>query len=414
MSAQHRVVVVGASLAGLRTAEQLRRVGHRGPITVLGAEPHLPYNRPPLSKEVLADPEQAEPEVLAERLAFRRRSSTANVEFRLGDAVTAADLTAGTLTTAGGRQHTFDGLVAATGLRPRRLGVPGPTRGRHVLRTVEDCHGLRTEVSRGPRSVVVVGAGFVGCEVAATLVKAGHTVTVIEPAGAPMARVLGSVLADAVQRHHEAAGIRFRIGLGVAAYAGTGSVSSVLLTSGEEILADIVVEAVGSVCNVEWLAGNGLDLSDGVLVDNHLQVVSNGPGTPTLPIVAVGDIARFPNPRFDHVPRRVEHWSIPTDTAKRAAVSLVAAFAGDTADAADFAPVPSFWSDQLDLRFQSFGSTALAEDIRVEEGDVGRLSDGLLASYHRDGRHIGTLAINLSPARQRDLRAAFAPLVPTP
>ncbi len=407
MSAQHRVVVVGASLGGLRTAEQLRSAGHLGPITVLGAEPHLPYNRPPLSKEVLADPAYAEPTALAARLAFRRRSSTADVDFQLDDAVIGADLTAGTLMTAGGRQHSCDALVAATGLRPRRLTVSGPNRGRHVLRTVEDCHGLRAEVTGRARAVVVVGAGFVGCEVAATLLQGGHTVTVVEPAGAPMARVLGPVVAAAVQRHHEAAGIRFVIGRGVAAYSGDDAVSGVLLDSGEEIRADLAVEAVGSVCNTEWLAGNGLDLTDGLLVDEHLRAPV------PVPTVAVGDIARFPNPLFDDVPRRVEHWSIPTDTARRAAATLVAALDGDAPDTTPFAPVPSFWSDQLDLRFQSFGSPALADEIRVEEGDVDRLAEGLLATYHRAGRRVGTLTINLSPARQRDLRAEFTALAPT-
>jgi len=161
------------------------------------------------------------------------------------------------------------------------------------------------------------------------------------------------------------------------------------------------------VCNTEWLAGNGLDLTDGVLVDNHLLVDG------AVRVVAVGDVARFPNPLFDDIPRRVEHWSMPTDTAKRAAATLVARLAGEMPDPAPFAPVPSFWSDQLDLRFQSFGSPALADDVRVEEGDPDHLTAGVLATYHREGRHVGTLAVNLSPARQRDLRNAFAVLVPT-
>ncbi|MBO9520609.1 MAG: FAD-dependent oxidoreductase [Nocardioidaceae bacterium] len=398
-----RVAVVGGSLAGLRAAEQLRAAGHTGPVTVLGAEPWLPYNRPPLSKEALA--EGGAPDALAARLAFRRRASIADVDFRLGDPVAAAVLADRTLVTEAGHTLGYDGLVVATGLRPRRLAVPGPSTGRHVLRTVADCHALRAALS-GPADVVVVGAGFVGCEVAGTLHGLGHRVTVVEPAGPPMVRVLGAPVATAVQRHHEAAGIRFVIGAGVTAFTGDSRLTGVVLDTGETLPADVVVEAVGSVCNVEWLAGNDLDLSDGVLTDNHLRAAER--------VVAVGDLARFPNPLVDDVPRRVEHWSIPTDTAKRAAATLaaeLAELAGVTPDlvrnGAPFAPVPSFWSDQLGLRFQSYGSPALADEVRVEEGDPDHLPGGLLATYHRDGRHLGSLAINLSPARQRELREAF-------
>ena len=408
MSAQPRVAIVGASLAGLRAAEQLRAAGHDGPITVFGAEPHLPYNRPPLSKEALANPHDTDPSRLAERLAFRHRAATADVEFRLGDAVASADLTAGTLATESGHRAEYDGLVVATGLRPRRLTAPGPVAGRHVLRTVEDCHGLRTDLlQRGPAEVVVIGAGFIGCETAATLRTLGHTVTVIEPTGPPLARVIGDLLAAAVQRHHEAAGVRFVLGAGVTAFLGEDRVAGVVLDSGEVLPADVVVEAVGSVCNTEWLAGSGLPLDDGVLTDNQLRIA----GAPRA--VAVGDVARFPNPLFDEVPRRVEHWSNPSDTAKRAAATLAGLFAGGQPGVAPFAPLPSFWSDQFDLRFQSFGSLSLADEVRVKEGDPHRLSNGVLATYHRSGRLVGTLTININPARQRDLRNEFAALVPT-
>ena len=408
MSATHRVAVVGGSLAGLRAAEQLRASGHTGPVTVFGAEPHPPYNRPPLSKEVLAAPAGGEPAELLERLLFRRRASAADVEFRLGDAVAAADLAAGTLVTESGHASAYDGLVVATGLRPRRLAVAGPAAGRHVLRTVDDCHGLRAGlVAAGTAEVVVVGAGFIGCEAAATLRTLGHRVTVVEPAGAPMARVIGEVLGSAVQRHLETAGIRFVLGTGVTGYTGENRVTGVLLDTGETLAADLVLEAVGSVCNTEWLAGNGIDLSDGVLTDNQLRVVG------ARAAVAVGDLARFPNPLFDDVPRRVEHWSIPTDTAKRAARTLLAVLHGEAPDPTPFAPVPSFWSDQLDLRLQSFGSPVLADEVRIDEGDPDRLLGGVLATYHRAGRHVGTLAVNLTPARQRDLRNAFSSLVPT-
>ncbi|GAA3524111.1 FAD-dependent oxidoreductase [Nocardioides daeguensis] len=400
------MVVVGGSLGALRAAEQLRAGGHAGPITVLGAEAHLPYNRPPLSKDVLAAGEPLAPAALADRLAFRRRASTADVDFRLGDPVVASDLRAGVVWTGSGSATSYDGLVVATGLRPRHLDVSGPALGRHVLRTVEDSHGLRADLERGPGlRVVVVGAGFIGCESAATLRKLGHEVTVVEPVGSPMERVIGAAVSAAVQGHLEAAGIRFVLGTGITGYLGEERVEGVVLGTGRVLPADVVVEAVGSLCNTEWLAGNGLDLSDGVLTDNRMRVVG------AERVVAVGDVARFPNPLFDDVPRRVEHWSVPTDTARCAAATLLGDLAGMPPDD-EFAPVPSFWSDQLDLRLQSFGSPALADEVVVEEGDLEHLLDGLLVTYHRQGRHVGTLAVNLSAARQRGLREQFSRPVP--
>ncbi|MFD0660174.1 NAD(P)/FAD-dependent oxidoreductase [Thermocatellispora tengchongensis] len=326
------------------------------------------------------------------------RSSVADVTFRLGAAVAAADLARGRLTLADGREAGFDGLVAATGLRPRRLPLPGPQAGRHALRTLDDCLALRAALGPGTR-VVVAGAGFVGCEVAATALRLGCQVTVVEPAAEPMLAVLGPELGRAVRRHHEAAGVRFVTGRLTAAVHGRDRVRAVELDDGTTLEADVLIEAVGSVPNTEWLAGNGLDLSDGVLCDNALRAGER--------LVAAGDVARFPNPLFDDRPRRVEHWSIPGDTAKRAAATLTALLAGRALDPAPFAPVPSFWSDQLDLRLQSFGSPALAEEARLEEGDPARLGEGVLATYHREGRHVGTVAVNLPPARQRELRAAF-------
>ncbi|WP_405647728.1 NAD(P)/FAD-dependent oxidoreductase [Streptomyces uncialis] len=402
------IAVVGASLAGLRTAEQLRAAGHTGPVTVLGDERHLPYNRPPLSKDLLSSPGDLSPGELHAKVEFRRRASVADVTFRLGLPVVVADVRGGRLWLEDGTAVAFDGLVAATGLRPRRLPLPGPLTGRHVLRTLDDCVALRGGLRPGAR-VVVIGAGFIGCEVAATALRLGCRVTVVEPGGAPMLRVLGARLAEAVQRHHEAAGVRFVIGRTVARFLGDGHVTGVRLDDGSALVADAVVEAVGSVPNTEWLAGNDfLDLNDGVLCDNRL--LARGAEL----LVAVGDIARFPNPLLDTVPRRVEHWSVPTDTARRAAATLTALLAGTEPDPAPFRPLPSFWSDQSDLRFQSFGSPALADEIRLEEGDPDRLAAGLLATYHRRSVPVGTVAINLPPARQRELREAFGTLSPAP
>lgn len=463
------VAVVGAGLGGLRTAEQLRAAGHDGPVTVIGAEPHMPYNRPPLSKELLAhellggergdgagdnsagkhgagDHGADDLAALHQRVAFRRRASVADVTFRLGTAVTAADLGAGTLTLAGGDTVRFDGLVAATGLRPRRLNVPGPGSGRYVLRTLDDNAALRAGLRAAllgrsspagaarPR-VVVVGGGFVGCEVACTAHSLGCDVTVVEPIGPPLLRVLGEEVAKAVQASHERAGLSFVIGQAVTGYAGQDRVTGVVVADGAEppvaghgqagrsasnrgglapagavLPADLVVEAIGSVPNTEWLAGtalagNGLDLSDGVLCDNSLAMITTT--HPGAVACAVGDVARFPNPLFDDVPRRVEHWSMPTDTARRAAATLRAKLAGDPLDPNPFRPLPSFWSDQGELRMWSFGTPGLADDVEVTEGDLGELARGLLATYRRGGRLVGSLAVNLPPLRHRELREAL-------
>jgi 3-phenylpropionate/trans-cinnamate dioxygenase ferredoxin reductase component len=481
---QH-VAIVGAGLGGLRAAEQLRAAGHAGAITVVGAEPHMPYNRPPLSKELLAH-ELADAEaapgadaddltMLHKQVAFRQRASVADVTFRLGVPVTAADLgTGGTgggeLVLADGATVRFDGLVAAAGLRPRHLRVPGPAgpgSGRHVLRTLDDCASLRAGLraalagaardqgasaardrpspasGRAPRSagpaavaveglarphVVVVGGGFVGCEVACTALSLGCDVTVVEPIGPPMLRVLGEQVAQAIQRAHERAGMRFVIGQGVVGYAGEGQVTGVVLADGTDagaarvpapaaltsagpalvgavLPADLVVEAIGSIPNTEWLDGNGLDLTDGVLCDNTLSAVADR--RHGAPVTVVGDLARFPNPLFDDVPRRVEHWSMPTDTARRAAATLHARMEGGQVDPNPFRPLPYFWSDQGELRLQSFGSPQLADDVVIAEGDPADLDQGLLATYHRGGRLVGSLAVNLPPSRYRELREAL-------
>ncbi len=402
-TAHHRIAIVGASLGGLRSAEQLRRVGHEGPITVYGAEPHPAYNRPPLSKAMLAHEDQPNADEMLPQLAYRPRGVD-DVEFRYGVTVTGTDLVAQTLTWHDSSGATgsdeYDGLVIATGLRSRHLNVPGPTLGRHTLRTIEDCVALRKDLNPGAE-VVVIGAGFIGTEVACTLHEMGHRVTVVEPAGPPMFRVLGSKLAAAVQRHLEAAGIRFVIGPGLKKYAGRERVTGVTLDDGTTLKADVVVEAIGSICNAEWLEGNGLDLSDGVLTNNDLSVVG------ATNVVAVGDIARFPNPLFDEVPRRVEHWSMPTDTAKRAAATLAAAVSGGQPDPTPFAPIPSFWSDQLALRFQSFGSPGLGDEVEIE-GDLDDLLSGVVATYHRESLHVGTVALNVPGQRQRELRSVFS------
>ncbi|MFM9588585.1 NAD(P)/FAD-dependent oxidoreductase [Streptomyces scabiei] len=375
-----RVVVAGASMAGLRAAEQLRAAGWTGHVTVVGDEPHMPYNRPPLSKEVLAG------KAPFESLAFRPRASVADVEWRLGTKAVAAHLDERSVELDDGSTLSYDALVVATGMRPRRLDCPGPLAGRHTVRTLADAQGLREELTRPGARVVVIGAGFIGCEVAATAVGLGVAeVTVVDPLPLPMVGPLGELLGRALLRRHEERGVRFALGTGVAAFEGGDRVTGVVLGDGRVLPADVVVESVGSVANVEWLEGNGLDLSDGVLTCEQLRAG----GRPE--VVAVGDVARFPNARYDGVPRRVEHWSIPTDTAKHAAKVLVSRLAGTGAEPPPFAPLPTFWSDQHDFRLQSFGAPVLGrDDVRVLQGDP---AGDVLAGYHHRGRLVGVVAL---------------------
>lgn len=417
-----RIVIVGASMGGLRAAEQLRAQGFAGEITVLGAEPHMPYNRPPLSKDVLAqnrDDTNSGIDSWHQAVAFRQRKNTADVTWRLGQPVLASDLDAKTLSLARGSTVAFDGLVIATGLRPRRLNLTGPARGRHVIRSLDDAVAMRTELRPGA-TVVVVGGGFIGCEIAATARKIGATVHIVEPQAALMIRPLGRGLGRALQRVHEAHGVIVHTEVGVAELATAvddpGRLAGVVLTDGTALRADVLVESVGSHPNTEWLDGNDLDLSDGVVCDNHMRVVSRHG------VVAVGDVARFPGPGTHGTARRIEHWCIPTDTAKRAARTLIGDLAGQPDDTDVFCPLPAFWSDQYDLRLQGYGSPGDAEDIRVLEGTPGEPGDehaqpGTVVGYHRGHELVGVVMI--SPTSTQNLhyrnvidtaRGALAPL----
>lgn len=373
------VIIVGASMGGLRAAEALRRFGYAGPITVIGDEPHAPYNRPPLSKEVLAA------EVNHEAVAFPQRESTADVNWVLGTRVESADLPNSTVTDSNGETHPFSTLIIATGLRPRRLQVPNSElAGRHAVRTLDDAIALRSDLKPGAK-VVVVGAGFIGCEVAATARKLGCAVSIVAPGSHPITRPLGVELAKELQRRHEAMGVKFYMKTSVTDLVGTTRVEGVVLDSGETVECDVLVEAIGSHANNEWLEGNDLDLSDGVLTDNDMRAVKST-GEVWENVFAIGDVARFANPLFDHQPRRVEHWNIPTDTAKR-----VAQVFNNVAEG-PFAPIPSFWSDQYDMHILAYGLLALADEVKLIAGE---LSGECVFGYYRDGKMVGVCGIGM-------------------
>jgi 3-phenylpropionate/trans-cinnamate dioxygenase ferredoxin reductase subunit len=373
------VIIVGASMGGLRAAEALRRFGYAGPITVIGEERHAPYNRPPLSKEVLAA------EVSHEAVAFPQRESTADVNWVLHTRVESADLEHGTVTDSNGETHTYGTLIIATGLRPKRLEVPnGELTGRHAVRTLDDAIALRKDLKPGAR-VVVLGAGFIGCEVAATARKLGCEVTVVAPGSHPITRPLGVELAKELQRRHEAMGVKFVMKTSVTELVGTTALEGVLLDTGDVVFCDVLVEAIGSHPNTEWLEGNDLDLSNGVLTDNDMRAVkANGEAWPN--VFAIGDVARFANPLFDETPRRVEHWNIPTDTAKRVAQ----VFTGQAEGL--FAPIPSFWSDQYDMHILAYGLLALADEVKLIAGE---LEGECVFGYYREGKMVGVCGIGM-------------------
>ena len=384
------VVIVGASMGGLRAAEALRNNGFDGQITVIGEEVHAPYNRPPLSKEVLAK------EVTHEAVAFKLRSQVEDVIWNLGDPATSLDLDKQVVTTASGKSFEYDGLVIASGLRPRVLDLPnGKVSGRHKVRTLDDAIGLRADLVPGAQ-VVVAGAGFIGCEVAATARGLGCKVTNVAIDNFPMIRPLGEELAAELQRRHESKGVSFRLQRGIKDLTGTDSLSGVILDDADFLEATVLVEAISSHCNVGWLANTNLDISNGVLTDSALRAVTTG-GESVEGVYVVGDLARFANPLFDDEPRRIEHWNIPTETGKRVG-AVLSAYLADAENFAElaaqpFMPLPSFWSDQYDMKIQGFGMPGLADRYELVDGE---LADELVMAYFRNDALIGVVGIGMT------------------
>jgi NADPH-dependent 2,4-dienoyl-CoA reductase/sulfur reductase-like enzyme len=373
-SPRNRVVVVGASLAGLRAAEELRRLGYDGALTLVGAEPHLPYDRPPLSKDFLAG------ETEAEGLALRRQPyDDLDLDLRLGVRATALDVEARTIATDDGETIPYDGAVLATGAAPRRLPNTPDLAGIHVLRTLDDAMELRADLDHAP-SVVVVGAGFIGAEVAATCRARGLKVTVLEALPTPMVRGLGTALGDTLAALHRDHGVDLRTGVGVAAFEGGARVEGVRLDDGSVVDGDVVVVGVGVAPSTEWLEGSGLTLDNGVVCDATLLAA---PG-----VVAAGDVARWPNPAFGGTVMRLEHWTNATEQGVAAAARLLAG-----AGAAEpFGPIPFVWSDQYDVKIQVAGHVTGDDTVEVVDGSLEERR--FVALIGRDGRLMGAVAFS--------------------
>jgi NADPH-dependent 2,4-dienoyl-CoA reductase/sulfur reductase-like enzyme len=377
MSAMNRIAVIGASLAGLRAVEFLRRAKFGGHVVLIGDEEHLPYDRPPLSKELLRG--ECEPE----RLALRRGSyDELNVELALGRRAVSLDTNAREIRLEGGDTVPFDGLVIATGGRVRELPDQPRLEGLHTLRTLDDSLAIRAALQSKPR-VAVIGAGFIGAEVTASARQLGLEVTLIEALEAPLAQSLGPRVGRFLQEAHERRGVRVHCGRRVKAIHGTRRVQSVELEDGTTVACDLVVVGIGVSPSVSWLEGSGIVLEDGVRCDETL--------TSSVPrIVAAGDVASWYNPLFEER-MRIEHWTNAVEQARHAVSTLLA----EPGEAKAFESVPMFWSDQFDIKIQGAGRPRPTDELILAGGAPE--TEKLIALYARAGRLVGAVAFNQPP-----------------
>lgn len=363
------VTVVGASLAGLYAARELRAQGFDGRLVIVGEERHRPYDRPPLSKDFLTG--RADEGQLA--LTDAEEETELAAEWLLGTRARGLDPRARTLLLDDGGTVVTDGLVIATGASARRLPGTDGLAGVHTLRTVDDARVLREALSGAGRRVVVIGGGFIGAETASSCASLGHDVTVVEAAPLPLLPQLGPEMAAVCAALHRRGGAELITGTGVARLHGQGTVIGVELADGRTLPADLVVVGIGAVPNTGWLAGSTLPLNDGVLCDD-------GCVTALPQVVAVGDVARVGG-------LRAEHWTSATE---QPAVAVRNLLAGRTVDSTR--PLPYFWSDQYGARIQFAGRHREGDGVRVVEGST--TEGGFLCLYEREGRTTGVLAVD--------------------
>ena len=384
------VLIVGASVAGIRTVQALRRGGYDQGITVVGEELHVPYDRPPVSKEMLGrDRDGALVELLpgAELDALR-------IDLRLGVRAVGLDPGACAVRTEGGQVLGYEGLVIATGLVPRTL-PDGNLRGVHTVRTAGDALALRAALAGEPR-VVVIGAGFIGAELAAAAREYGCAVTIVEMQMVPMAHLVGEVVGQQFADLHAGHGVRLYAGVGVDHLeSDAGAVTGVALTDGRVLPADLVIVGIGARPATQWLDSSGLPIDDGVCCDERLRVT----GFPQ--IHAAGDVARWMHPLYGE-PVRIEHWTNANEHAAIVAADILGL-------AQPPVQVPYVWSDQYGHRIQIVGRPATGH-LAKQQGTV--LDGELIALYADDeARLVGAVVVD-DPRTFMKMRKAVAARAP--
>ena len=368
------VVIVGASLGGLRTATSLRRFKFEGRITLVGDEPHLPYDRPPLSKEVLTGVKQPDDATFRPPSFFEEQG----IGLRLGSPATGVDVDAREIRLGTGEVLEYDAAVIATGARPRRLPGVGDTPGVYVMRTLDDAAAIRSSFETA-RHLVVVGAGFIGSEVAASARSRGIEVTIIEAADQPLFLAVGAEVGERCAGLHDLYGAELRCGVGVVGIEEGSGGLAVLLSDGAAVRCDVVVVGIGVIPNIEWLDGSGIEMDRAVVCDRYLR-------TSALDVYALGDLASWDNPRFGQR-MRVEHW---TNTVEQAATVARNILAGDQ-EPTPYSGIPYFWSDQYGHRLQLVGLASQDDVVFVQDPSD---EPALLALYRRGDRLGGAFGID--------------------
>lgn len=373
------VLIVGASVAGVSVAETLRREGYQGSLTLVGDEPHLPYDRPPLSKQVLSGewPESRTQIRTADHYEANQ------IELRLSDRATSLDLQAREVTLASSQRHAFDALVIATGLRARRL--PGDDlRGVHRIRSVDDATALRDQVEQAS-AAVVIGAGVLGCEVAATLRTRGLSVAVVDMADRLMPATIDSRLAGPIQQLHRDHGVVFHLGTGLARFVGRDQVQAVALTDGRILECNLVVVAIGASPATDWLESSSLTLRDGVVCNEQCAAAGG--------VYAAGDVARWFDSRVGRSVRS-EHRMNANEQGMVVARNILGA-------GQPYRPVPYFWTDQYDVKIQGCGWMTPGSEMSAISGDLS--TPNFLAEFTTDGRVVHAVGAGL-PAAFRESR----------
>ncbi|MCJ2048489.1 NAD(P)/FAD-dependent oxidoreductase [Methylobacterium sp. J-070] len=382
-STSERAIVVGAGLAALRGAEAMREAGFSGPLAIVGAEPYRPYDRPPLSKHVLTGEIQADATTLPSSLG-------SDVDWHLGSPAVRLDRGSRTLHLASGCGLSYDRLLIATGTRARPWPNPheGQLAGVFTLRGRDDAVALRQALAAGPKRVVVIGGGLIGCEVASACRRLDLPVTLVQLGSAPLARALGRYIGTIVGAMHESRGVDLRLGFEVEWLEDVGGrFVAAHLTDGTRIAADVAVIALGAVRNTEWLDGSGLSFDVGGVDCDADGYVLDVDGRPDPMVAAAGDVARFPHPLYGGRRIAVEHWGHAVAQGARAGRLL----AGGNPEQS-YATLPAFWSSQAGVTIKSAGLTEGADAMTIAHGDVA--SGRFLILYGREGRCIAAVSVD--------------------